>query len=190
MLPRITLFLAVLVFGSFAPRDCCAAVLFPISQRAISESINRALNARSAPINITEDDIQLTVLPQARRTTPVLILSALKTTGDRTVFWARLRCNPSTDCMSFVVLLHPPTLECENIRQELAKKPENKTTSRSIPAGTRMHFVCRKGNVMISMQVRSLRSAHLGDEIRVYDDQSRRTYLGRMAAPGLVEASY
>src|SRR5690349_15945453 len=124
MLPRITLFLAVLIFGLFAPRACCAAVLFPISLRAISESITRALNAHVAPINITENDIQLTVLPQARRATPVLILSALKTTGDRSVFWARLRCNPSTDCMSFVVLLNPPVLESENIRQELAKKPE------------------------------------------------------------------
>ena len=43
---------------------------------------------------------------------------------------------------------------------------------------------------MISMQVRSLRSAHLGEEVRVYDDESRRAYLGRLAAPGLVEASY
>ena len=49
--------LAVLVFGSFAPRARCSAVLYPISQRAISQSINRALNARSAPINITENDI-------------------------------------------------------------------------------------------------------------------------------------
>lgn len=189
MLPRITIFLAVLVFGSIAP-TCRAAALFPISHAAITQSINLALNARSALINITEDDIRLPVLPRARTANPVLILATLKSTMDRNTFWASLRCHPSTDCMSFVVLLRPPIFERDSIRQELAKNLENKAKPRLIPAGTRMHFVCQKGNVLISMQVRTLRSARLGDEVRVYDDQSRKIYLGRLAAPGLVEASY
>jgi Chaperone for flagella basal body P-ring formation len=187
MLPRITLFLAVLAFGS---RAYCSA-LVPISRSAITQAISRGVNAASSPaIAISEDDVQLSIIPLARTPDPALALVSVRNTSDRGACWVRLRCHPAADCISFLVRLRPAAPSCESVRQILARKPATRNSLPLVPAGTRMHMVCRRGSVLISVQVRSLRAAHLGDEVRVYDDQSRRTYLGRLSAPGLVEVSY
>lgn len=186
MLPRITLFLAVLVFGS---RAYCFA-LIPISRSAIAQAINRGVNVGSSPIAINEDDIHLSILPLARTASPALALVSVKNSIEHGAFWVRLRCHPAVDCISFLLLLRPAPQICESIRQFVGSKRAPRASLPLVPAGTRMLFVCRRGSVLISMQVRSLRPAHLGDEVRVYDDQSRRAYLGRLASAGLVEASY
>ena len=191
MLPRITLFLAVLVFGSFAPRACCAAALFPISHAAITQSINRALNARSAPINITENDIQLTVLPQARTATPVLILAALKS-------HRRQKCVLGASALSSFNGLH--VVRCvvapagSRAREHSSGARKEAGEQNDVSSYTRWYADA------LCLSERKRHDFHAGAHSAISSSRRgrcvstttslERAYLGRLAAPGLVEASY
>lgn len=190
MLPRITLFLAVLVFGSSAIRAGCSSVSAPIGKGEIASAITRGLDREGFPtLQLTNDQIEIPGSPKARVMHPELVLVTIKRSPAHHYFWARLRCHPDVDCMPFIALLRVSPATGETIRQSLARSSRT-SKEVSVPAGTYIHMQLKRGDVVISMRVRCLARTRVGGDVRLYDVETRRIYLGRLTAPDVAEASY
>jgi Chaperone for flagella basal body P-ring formation len=189
MFRRITLLLAIPIFGGLLPRADCATSAFPISRESIAKAIQTKLHAdTTAPVSIEAGEILFSVVPEARVPLPHLALASISSVHDG--FFARIRCVPASDCLPFLVLLQLDGQSRENILQSEAKKRAMRSGPVLIPAGSRVKLTLKRGDVNLRIEVRSLNAGRLGQRIRVSDDVARKVYIAHVTGAGVVEADY
>lgn len=187
MLPRITIIFALLAAVPMPSHADAAS--FPIPPDSIRDAVIMGLGDKLSGAISPVENIQIPSRPRARTQNPTLLSESLERAFDRRMFHLRIRCQPITDCVPFLVEVRFSAEVTDGLQSALQKSALNARAPIIVRAGSHPSLRVSRGDVHISMPVRALQAGRIGQRIRVCSDETGRVYWARVLDSKHVEGS-
>jgi hypothetical protein len=172
----VAIFTALLLAGMVAPVRAADNSRTPISQEQILSALN------SSGIHVTSDQMEQLSTVTAAEPKPrlkVVSIDVLDGESDK----VRLQCEQASSCLPFFVLLHWGQPGRQNGRTtQSAQQPENIL----VRSGKAAVLVFEGDFLRMTLPVMCLQNGGLGQQVRVLNKETKKTYWARVTALGVV----